>query len=98
MKTNKILVVSFSFSVIITIIAAYLKISHLEHANIFLTIGLLFLAVFIVTAIFEIASSDRIDKSEKIIWIVGFLFFATITGLIYILSARKRIITLKTEF
>lgn len=48
--------------------------------------------IFIIAAIYEVTQSTKIDRSEKIMWIIGFLFLTTIAGLIYVLSARKRVV------
>jgi lipid-A-disaccharide synthase-like uncharacterized protein len=92
MNTNKIIPISFIISYLFTIVGALLKIMHWPNANVFLIIGMLALAFFVGTCIYEIMSSERINKSEKIMWFFGFLFFWMITGLVYILLGRKRII------
>jgi preprotein translocase subunit SecG len=44
---------------------------------------------FIISAIYEVMNSSKIDGSEKFMWVIGFLFFGIITGLVYLLSAKK---------
>jgi hypothetical protein len=41
----------------------------------------------------EISNSKKVTGLEKLMWLVGFIFISHITGLVYLLSARKRIIT-----
>jgi hypothetical protein len=92
MKANQIFVRSFFLSIAIVILGALLKINHNEFANVFLVIGLLLTATYKISGILEVTNSNKIDQSKKILWIVGFIFFGFITGLVYILSTRKRII------
>jgi len=83
---------SYLMAMVLTITGALMKISHMEFADFFLSIGLIALLVFIVYALIEVNRSKKINGSEKLMWNVGFLFFGSITGLIYLLSARKRIV------
>jgi hypothetical protein len=92
MKTGTILKASFFAGLIITIIGAYLKITHTAGADIWLLIGLTLSVVFIILAIYEIITSRKVNSLEKILWTIGLVFFNTITGLIYILAGRKRIV------
>ncbi|MGK4567611.1 GldL-related protein [Flavobacterium sp. 3HN19-14] len=94
MKTNTftILKYSFSLSLLIVITGALFKINHMPAANALLTIGLIFTFIYTVAAILEIFNSRRINSTEKLMWLIGFLFFNFITGILYILSARKRIV------
>lgn len=92
MDFKKFLPWSFIISFVLTIIGALMKIIHLPFANIFLTIGLLSLAFFIVVSVNEILKSKKIDGTEKFMWIMGLLFFGMFTGLLYVLEYRKKII------
>lgn len=82
---------SFIGSLILTFVGAYLKIIHAERADTWLMIGIIALLIFMATAIYEVLTSKRIDRSEKTMWTLAFIFFSSITGLIYILIGRKRI-------
>jgi hypothetical protein len=92
MKTDNSIRYSFIFSIVAVLIGALMRIMHVEHSIFFLAIGLLAMLTFVVTAIYEITNSTKIEGTEKFMWVVGFLFLSTITGLVYILSARKRIV------
>jgi hypothetical protein len=91
MNLGIIITTSFIIGFILSIVGAYLKITHSEGADTWLTIGVLALLVFIVTAIYEVRTSKRITHSEKTIWTLALILFSSITGLIYILIGRKRI-------
>ncbi|MBP6557716.1 MAG: hypothetical protein KAX93_00420 [Flavobacterium sp.] len=94
MKTNldKIVTTSFILSFIVTIIGALFKIMHWPGASMLLIIGLLSLAVFVITALYEVHNSKTINSSEKLMWTIGFLFLGSIAGLVYVLIGRKRVI------
>ncbi|MBA4140778.1 MAG: PLDc N-terminal domain-containing protein [Segetibacter sp.] len=91
MKLGTIVIISFFISFILTLIGAYLKITHSEGADTGLIIGVIASLVFIVSAIYEVRTSSRINHSEKTMWTIAFIFFSNIAGLIYILIGRKRI-------
>ena len=91
MNTNKIIPVSFALSFIVSIIGAMFKIMHWPGATALLIFGMLCFVVFVVTALTEVYNSKNINRSEKVMWTFGFLFFNTIAGLVYLLSARKRV-------
>ena len=93
MDTKKILTLSFVLAMLIVIFGSLLKIMHWPYATEVMIIGLLSQLVFIILSLTEISKSDKIDGTEKFMWFIGFIFIGTITGLVYLLSARKRIIT-----
>ena len=93
MDTKKILALSFALSILVVIFGALLKILHWPYAAEVMIIGLLSQLAFIILSLTEISKSNKIDGTEKFMWFIGFIFMGTITGLVYILSARKRIIT-----
>lgn len=78
-----------SFSIII--IGALFKIFNWPFANMLLFLGLLLFAIFIIISIYEIINSNKIDGTEKFMWIIGLLFFGFIVGFIYMLFGKKKI-------
>lgn len=68
------------------------KIMHWPYATLIMALGMILMLFFIISAIYEVMNSSKIDGSEKFMWVIGFLFFGIITGLIYLQSARKRIV------
>lgn len=91
MKLGTIVKSSLLMCLIITLIGAYLKISHSEGAETLLIIGLIATLIFIVSAIYEVRTSNRIADSEKTMWTIGFIFMGGFAGLIYLIIGRKRI-------
>jgi hypothetical protein len=93
MDKKKILTISFVLAMLIVVFGSLLKIMHWSYAIEVMILGLLSQLVFIILSLTEISKSDRIDGTEKFMWFMGFIFMGIISGLLYILSARKRIIT-----
>ena len=92
MNKEKILKSSLFIAIGIAIFASWLKIVHRPGADNLMLLSFLAGAVFIITAIREVTSSQKIDRPEKIMWVLGFLFLTGIAGLIYVFSARKRVV------
>ena len=92
MKLGTIVKWSFIISLTRSVIAAYMKIKHMETADTYLTISILSTLLFIATAIYEVRTSNKIDNFEKTMWTIAFIFLSGITGLIYFFIGRKRIV------
>ena len=91
MKLGTIVKWSFISSFIITIIGAYLKITHAAGAETVLTVGVVSVMIFIASAIYEVRTSPRINHAEKTMWTIAFIFMSGIAGIVYFLMGRKRI-------
>ena len=92
MNTESFIRPTLFLSISITIIGSMFKIMHWPYATLIMAFGMILMLFFIISAIYEVMNSSKIDGSEKFMWVIGFLFFGIITGLIYLLSARKRIV------
>lgn len=92
MNSKQLLNISFFIFFTAIFVGAIFKLQHWNYASTLLTIGLISLALFVITAIIEIMGSKKIDGAEKFMWTIGLLFFGAITGIVYLLSARNRII------
>ena len=93
MKSKELFIRSiYLVSLFITIIGAVLKISHVDGARAVITIGIAISMVFILFSVYEVNISKQIDRNEKLMWTVGLIFISSITGFVYVFSARKRII------
>lgn len=91
MKVGMVVTTSFIISFLITLIGAYLKITHYQGADAILIIGVITTLIFIVSAIYEVRTSKRIDHAEKNIWTIAFILMSGITGVVYFLIGRRRI-------
>ena len=92
MENKQILTISLLLSTVIVIIGTLLKIMHYPYSEMLLVIGFISTFVFWYIAIPEIKSSTKIKGAEKFMWIFGLIFINSLTSLVYLLSARKRII------
>jgi uncharacterized membrane protein YfcA len=92
MKQNNNFSVIYLLSIVITFIGVFSKIKYIEHGQLILIIGVLLTLAYMILGIKEVNKSTRIKDSEKIMWTVGFIFFGFVTGLVYLLSGRKRIV------
>jgi hypothetical protein len=93
MKFGTIVKASFIISFITTLIGAWLKLTHSQGAETLLIIGVIATLVFIVTAIYEVRTSAKINNTEKTMWTLAFIFFSGVAGLIYFFIGRRRIAT-----
>jgi hypothetical protein len=91
MKLGTIVVTSFIIGFIPTFVGGYLKITHSDGGDTWLTIGIIASIVFIVVAIYEVRTSKRIDNFEKNLWTLALIFFSGIAGMFYIFLGRTRV-------
>lgn len=89
----------FYFSYAILFAFAALKVTHtsLGFDKEVAIAGFIAFAAFIIMALIEVYGSKNITLTEKIMWTTGFLFFNLITGLVYFLLGRKRVIRSRPE-
>lgn len=80
----------FAAALLVTLLGAGMKLTHSEYASTVLFIGLSTMFGYIIVGIYEINSSKNFDRGEKIMWTVGFIFFSTITAIVYLLYGRKK--------
>lgn len=92
MEKKQILNISLVLSIVTVILGSFLKIMHYPYSQFLFILGVITMLVFWSVAIPEIKSSKKIDGSEKFMWIFGLIFISNIACLVYLLSARKRII------
>lgn len=94
MNLEKIVTWSFFISLSMSLVGALMKILHLPGADQLLIIGMVSNGVFVVSALSEVWRSERIDKNEKIMWTIAFVFMGflgAIAGIVYLLMGRKRV-------
>ena len=82
----------FAMSFFITTVAAFFKIMHWPFSTVLLVFGLLATLGYIVIGILEVNRSNRINDSEKFMWIIGFVFFSFIAAILYLLSGQRRVV------
>jgi predicted membrane channel-forming protein YqfA (hemolysin III family) len=95
MNLGKIVSWSFFISLALSLVGALMKILHLPGAEQLLMVGVVSNGVFVVSALTEVWRTVRIDKNEKIMWTIAFVFMGflgAIAGIVYLLLGRKRIV------
>ena len=84
---------SFLMSIFCAIVGSWLKLAHIHGSATLFVIAILTAVVFIILCLTEIIRSTKLNRSEKLMWTVGLIFMGNITGIVYLLSGRKRIVT-----
>jgi predicted membrane channel-forming protein YqfA (hemolysin III family) len=93
MNLGTIVTWSFFISLFLVLVGAFMKILHLPGAEQLLIVAIVSNGVFVVTALSEMWRSERIDKNEKIMWTIAFIFIGgAIAGIVYLLLGRKRVV------
>ena len=92
MNNKNLIPIFYVLSFIILFLGAIFKILHQPFGSEIMGLALISSIIYIVLSLLEIFKSERIDKTEKIMWLVGFIFLSTVAGFIYLVSARKRIL------
>ena len=92
MNNKNLIPIFYVLSFIILFLCAIFKILHQPFGSEIMGLALISSIIYIVLSLLEIFKSERIDKTEKIMWLVGFIFLGTVAGFIYLISARKRIL------
>lgn len=92
MVNKNLIPIFFTFSFIIIVIATLLKILHQPFSVEIMALGLISAVFYIILSLIEIFKSDRIGITEKIMWLVAFTAMGTVTGLVYIVSGRRRVL------
>ncbi|HCW07721.1 MAG TPA: hypothetical protein DGG95_10205 [Cytophagales bacterium] len=82
---SKSLVYSTSLfvSLVVTIAAAIFKIQHWAGTDMLFSVALILAIPFIFLGIRDVFQNHRHESVQKLMWLVGFIFLSTITGLIY---------------
>lgn len=93
MRKEQLLIILFIIGFFLSVIGAIMKIMHIGESAVILILGLFLTAAFIVIALSEILPSDRINRNEKFMWIMGFFFMNILAAILYFIYGRKRIIS-----
>jgi hypothetical protein len=74
------------------VLAVLLKALNKPGADMLFIACIITAIIYTVIGLYEIYHSVNIDKTEKIMWTVGFIFVGTITGILYLVNGRHRIL------
>ncbi|WP_460569550.1 hypothetical protein [Flaviaesturariibacter terrae] len=91
MTKSRIVPASFILGLVFTIIGAMQKILHHANADVWMILSAVLTGVFIISTIYEVQTSKKATRAEKTLWSLAFVFFSGIAGIVYLLSARKKI-------
>jgi phospholipase D-like protein len=91
MTKDKLIKISFGIALFCIVSGIAIKLLHISFPIPVLLIGIIFSVIYTVIVIQELLNSNRISSAEKVMWIVGFLFFNTFTVILYFASRRKMI-------
>lgn len=94
MKRNSLFNVVFFISVLLIMLIILLRILHISmpFANVLVGLSIILTMIYVIIALVEIWSSTRPNLTEKMMWTVGFIAFNIITGILYLLVGRPRIL------
>jgi TctA family transporter len=82
----------FSLGVLIILLATILKFLHIYNGFALAIIGIVLIAISVITALLEINSSKKLDATSKLIWTICFLLFSVIIGFVYLRAGRSKIV------
>ena len=91
---NKFLILKTAFALMVIGLAGavYALRTKQISAEFILLAVLVSSIVFIIVAVLEVKNSASISKSEKTMWILGFVLTPLLAGAAYLFSGRKRVI------
>ena len=89
---NKVIVYRLSLWIGIPAICIgfYLHMTDYIFADFIIAPGAISALVIIILGLIDVFPNNKIKKSEKIMWVSGFLFFTFIAGILYFQRFKKR--------
>jgi len=87
----------FTFSITTFLVGFVTQMAHIQQALFLLVLGLLSWVVFLLFALYEIVNSDKINGVMKFLWVLGFFLIGIFTGLLYVLSERKKLFIMDSK-
>lgn len=88
---SNLLKVRFSAAFLFLIYTIVVKVAAAEAADTLLTVALVFSAACLAVVLYEVATSQRIERPKKTLWVVGLLLLSWPLMLYYVFSARKNV-------
>jgi hypothetical protein len=90
LSVNRIVPIIFITGVLLSLIGAYLKITHVAMADYVLGAALVCSLMFMIFALVEVWNTDSVRKQDRVLWTVAILLLGSVAGLIYLIYRRKR--------
>ncbi len=79
----------FSFHIVETLGA--------ENFNFVLPMAYCSAFVFVILSVREVLGSVTISKNEKVFWVITLLLFSLLSGLVYVISGRNKVLNIQAE-
>jgi len=98
MNRTLLLKISLAISLLCVLSGLVLKILLYPISEGIIIISLLSALVFLFVALPEVWSCRTINISEKIMWTVGFFVMMGLTGFLYLIQGRKRVLKAPRAF
>ena len=92
MNRDQIIKASYFTSLAGILLGIVFRINHFQSSEWLLIFSAVVIGVFVINCIQEISRSNRINSSEKSMWIVGLIFMCIFVGTLYYFSGRKRVV------
>lgn len=92
---KKVFVAAYILSIVIMAAGLALRIMKDELGDILMVSAAIITLVYILIGIYEVYRSGLIPSSEKMMWTAGFLFLSSLTGLLYLISGRAKVVDKK---
>lgn len=81
---------SLFITMILFIVGSFMKIQHYTYANDCFSLALITSIVFVFLGLRDAFQDKTNDSIVKMMWLVGFVFFSWLTGLLYYRSFKKK--------
>ncbi|HUH33119.1 MAG TPA: hypothetical protein VLZ28_04145 [Daejeonella sp.] len=94
MDRTLILKISLSTAFVCIMLGLVAKILHYSYRLNTIMVGIIAALLFTAIALFEVWSSKQVMITEKFMWTTGFIIMPGLTGILYLFTARKRILRL----
>ena len=92
MDTSNLFTKAYLTSIVLIVFGTTLKFMHLPGTMLLFFATGIATAIYIVAALIEIYGASKLTTNEKIMWTICFLFGNFITGLVYLILGRPRIL------
>gem|GEM_PF-1733294 len=83
MKNPTLYLTGYVIALLVAITGAVIKVLHLFEGSALAALGMFFCLSFIFIGIFEVINNRRIQRVEKTMWVLGFLFLFWLAGILY---------------
>lgn len=87
---DRIFKISYLIGLILLILAAIFRYHQYPGSTLLYYISFSVSAVYMVIGINEVLVSKTMPSTEKLMWVVGFIFLNVLTGFLYLMKKTRR--------